>query len=258
MLDLSISIVSHNSRKDLELLMPSLKKGLRNLKAEILLVDNNSDDGSAKFIQENYPEVILTKNTKRYGYGTNHNKNLNKVKGKYVVLMNADMIVFPDSLSILVEFMDNNSDVGIASANVLYKDGTLQYLNKQYPSLLDLLLRRFVPNPSKSIFKKRLYYYEMRETGYNNSIDIPFISGCFMFCRTSVIKTVGGFDESYFLYFEDVDLCRKVQKYARTVSCPDAEVIHRWERSAYKEFKWFIVFIKSAIHYFNKWGYIFY
>ncbi|MCK5096792.1 MAG: glycosyltransferase, partial [Desulfobacteraceae bacterium] len=157
MLDLSISIVSHNSRKDLELLMPSLKKGLRNLKAEILLIDNNSDDGSAKFIQENYPEVILTKNTKRYGYGTNHNKNLKKVKGKYVVLMNADMIVFPDSLSILVEFMDNNSDVGIASANVLYKDGTLQYLNKQYPSLLDLLLRRFVPNSSISILKKRLY-----------------------------------------------------------------------------------------------------
>ncbi len=238
--------------------MPSLKKGLKDINAEILLVDNKSDDGSAKFIEENYPEVILTKNSKRYGYGTNHNKNLKIARGKYIVFMNSDMVILPDCLSTLVGFMDNNSDVGICGANVLYKDGTLQYLNKQYPSVLDLLLRRFVPNPSRSIFKKRLDYYEMRATGYKSSIDIPFISGCFMFCRTSVINTVKGFDESYFLYFEDVDLCRKVQKYARTVSCPDAEIIHRWERSAYKEFKWFIVFIKSAIHYFNKWGYVFY
>jgi len=235
--------------------MPSLIKELGNIKSEILLVDNKSDDGSAQFIQDNYPEVILTKNTKRCGYGTNHNKNLAKITGKYVLFMNSDMIVLKDCLSTLVKFMDNNNDVGICSANVLNKDGTLQYLYKQYPSLFDLLLRRFVPKSCNGFFKKRLYYYEMRETGYKTPVDIPFISGCFMFCRTSVIKLVQGFDESYFLYFEDVDLCREVQKHARTVSCPDAEVIHRWERSAYKKFKWFIVFIKSAIHYFNKWGY---
>lgn len=258
MLDLSISIVSHNSCKDLEQLMPSLKEGLKNLQAETLLVDNNSDDDSAKFIKENYPEVILIENTIRVGYGANQNKNLNKVKGKYVLLMNADMVVMPDTLSILCDFMDNNSDVGLCSANVLNKDGSLQYLNKQYPSLLDLLLRRFLSKRFNPFFKKRLYSYEMREASYTISIDVPFVSGCFMFCKTSVIQAVNGFDENYFLYFEDVDLCRKVQKQARTVSCPDAEVIHRWERLAHKEFKWFVVFVKSAIRYFNKWGYRFY
>jgi len=257
-INLSIALVSHNSYDDLKLLMPSLKEGLKNIQSEILLVDNNSEDDSVRFIKEHYPEVILTENKKKYGYGANQNKNLNRAKGRYVLFMNADMVIMPDTLSILCQFMEHHSDVGICSANVLNVDGTLQYLNKQYPSLLDLILRRFVPNCLENMFKTRLHYYEMRETGYAFPIDIPFISGCFMFCRTSIIRAVKGFDETYFLYFEDVDLCRKVQKYARTVSCPDAEVIHRWERAAHKELKWFIIFVKSAIQYFNKWGYAFY
>ena len=257
-IDLSVSLVSHNSCNDLKLLLPSLKEELKHIHSEVLLVDNRSDDDSAGFIKENYPEIILTKNMKRHGYGANQNTNLQKARGRYVLFMNSDMVIVPGALSTLCTFMDNHPDVGICSANVLNTDGSLQYLNKQYPSVLDLFLRRFVPDAFKTIFKKRLHYYEMRETGYNRSIDIPFISGCFMFCRTSVIRTVKGFDERYFLYFEDVDLCRKVQKYARTVSCPDARVIHRWERAAHKEVKWLIIFVKSAVSYFNKWGYALY
>lgn len=257
-IDLSVSIVSHNSYHDLKLLMPSLKEGLKNIQSEILLVDNSSEDDSVRFIKDHYPEVILTENKEKKGYGANQNQNLYKAKGRYVLFMNADMVIMPNALSILCEFMDHHADVGICSANVLNADHTLQYLNKQYPSLLDLLLRRFLPDGLQKMFRSRLHYYEMRETAYASPIDIPFISGCFMFCRTSIIRAVKGFDETYFLYFEDVDLCRKVQKHARTVSCPSAEVIHRWERAAHRELKWFIIFIKSAIRYFNKWGYALY
>ncbi len=258
MVDLSVSIVSHNSCNDLRRLMPSLKKSLKHISSEILLVDNNSDDGSVLFIKENYPEVFITENIERVGYGANQNKNLNIANGKYLLFMNADMVMLPDTLSILCEFMDNHADAGICSANVLNKDGTLQFLNKQYPSLFDLALRRFLPDFLEKRFENRLHYYEMRETGYTSSVDIPFISGCFMFCRTSVIKAVGGFDEKFFLYFEDVDLCRKVQTRAKTISCPDAKVIHKWERLSHKELKWFFIFLKSALRYFNKWGVVLY
>lgn len=254
-MNLSISIVSHNSKKDLELLMPSLKEGLSKISSEILLVDNGSGDGSAEFIETNYPEVILTKNSTRCGYGTNHNKNLAKAKGEYVVFMNSDMIMTPGVMAALYEFMTANPDVGICSANVHNRNGTLQYLYKQYPTILDLLLRRFAPSFIQRIFRNRFHHYEMREVAYESAVDVPFISGCFMFCRTSVIRKVSGFDERFFLYFEDVDLCRKVQEHARTMSCPQAKVIHRWERMAHKELKGFIIFIQSAVRYFNKWGY---
>ncbi len=258
MVDLSVSIVSHNSCNDLKQLMPSLKESLNHISSEILLVDNNSDDGSVLFIKENYPEVFITENIERVGYGANQNKNLNIANGKYLLFMNADMIILPDTLSILCEFMDNHVDAGICSANVLNEDGTLQFLNKQYPSLLDLVLRRFLPGFLKKRFENRLHYYEMREIGYTSSIDIPFISGCFMFCRTSMIRAVGGFDEKFFLYFEDVDLCRKVQTLAKTISCPDAKVIHKWERLSHRELKWFFIFVESALRYFNKWGVVLY
>ncbi|MBI9089850.1 MAG: glycosyltransferase family 2 protein [Desulfobacterium sp.] len=258
MIDLSVSIVSHNSREDLELLMPSLKKALAAISSEILLVDNRSIDGSADFIRANYPEVKITENSVRRGYGANHNKNLDRVRGKYVLFMNSDMEILPDAMDLLCGFMDSNKTVGICCPNVLNPDGSLQYLNKKYPNLFDLMLRRFAKGPVKSVFKRRMDAYELRETGYGESVSVPFVSGCFMFCRTGVVHQVKGFDERYFLYFEDADLCRKVQKFATTVSCPEAKVVHRWERSAHKKFKWFVVFLQSAVRYFNKWGYRFY
>ncbi|ACN16062.1 putative glycosyl transferase (group 2 family protein) [Desulforapulum autotrophicum HRM2] len=258
MIDLSVSIVSHNSRSDLELLMPSLKKALTGISSEVLLVDNCSSDGAADFVRSNYPEVILTENSVPCGYGANHNKNLKQVRGKYVLFMNSDMVIMPPALTLLCDFMDRNTHVGLCCPNVLNPDGSLQYLNKNYPNLFDLMIRRFVPGAAKSVFKRRMDAYELRESGYRRSVLVPFVSGCFMFCRTGVIQQVNGFDERYFLYFEDVDLCRKVQKIALTMSCPQARVVHRWERSAHKELKWFIVFVQSAVRYFNKWGYQFF
>lgn len=253
--DLTISLISHNSKKDLEFLLPSLFLALSDITAEILLIDNCSDDSTIEFIKRNYSEISVRKNKSRLGYGANHNQNLAIAKGKYIVLMNADVILTPKSLFLLLKFMDRNLDIGIVIPKVLNEDGTLQYLNKRYPTLVDLLFRRFLPAPIKHLFKKRLGYYEMRDAGYDSIIDVPFISGAFMFSRMDLIKAVSGFDERFFLYFEDVDLCRRVQKTHRTVYYPDAVVTHRWDRAAHKNLKRTITFMISAFYYFNKWGY---
>jgi len=256
--DLTVSLISHNNKKDLELLLPSLFLALSGINAEVLLIDNCSDDSTVDFIRHNYPEIFLRKNKSKLGYGANHNQNLAIAKGRYALLMNSDMILTPESLPLLLKFMDNNSDIGIVTPKILNEDGTLQYLNKRYPTLLDLFLRRFLPAKFKHLFKKRLEYYEMRDVGYDSILDVPFVSGAFMFSKTDVIKAINGFDERFFMYFEDIDLCRRVQKTHGTVYYPDAVVTHRWDRAAHKSLKWTVVFINSAFHYFNKWGYNFY
>ena len=253
---LSISIVSHNSRKDLEGLMPSLMAALKEIDSEILLVDNRSEDGSVDFLKREYPNVRIKINKKRKGYGANHNINLKKARGKYIVFMNADILLMTDTLTHLKNFMGQSKDVGICCPNVFNKDGTLQFLNKRYPTILDLFLRRFRILFTDRFVEKRSNYYEMRDCAYDKIMDIPFISGCFMFCRTSVIKKVNGFDERFFLYFEDVDLCRKVQRIKRTVSCPKSKLIHKWHRTSHYNLKWFLIFLRSAFLYFNKWGYL--
>ena len=86
----------------------------------------------------------------------------------------------------------------------------IQGLNKRYPTLWDLFLRRFIPKRLQKIFRRRMDYYEMRDFGCSREYDVPFLSGAFMLCRSDLLKQLGGFDPRYFLHFEDADLCRRV------------------------------------------------
>ena len=251
---LTVSLISHNSRKDLERLLPSLTTAVKPIPHELLLVDNCSKDHTASFLRDNYPDIKITRNRNKKGYGANHNINLKSARGNYFCLMNADMVVSPDIFEALIAFMETHHDVGIVTPGVTNEDGSTQYLNKRYPSVADLFVRRFVPEEMKMIFKKRLDRYEMRDLGYDHIMDVPFLSGAFMFTRTRLLREINGFDERFFLYFEDVDLCRRMQQNYRTVYYPHAKVVHRWERAAHKDVRWASIFMISAAKYFNKWG----
>ena len=136
---------------------------------------------------------------------------------------------------------------------VLYPDGRLQPLCKLLPSPKTLIQRRFL-NFHKSSLEKENYRYELRFSGYDKIMDVPFLSGCFMFLRTEVLKKVGLFDEQFFLYTEDTDLSRRIHKYYRTVYYPKATIYHYHQRGSYRN-PWLMwCNIKSAIRYFNKWG----
>jgi GT2 family glycosyltransferase len=253
-LDISISLVSLNQKHDLQRLLPGLFRAIEGLSAEVLLVDNRSSDGTSEWLQEHYPDLDVCHNPNVTGYGGNHNINLGRSKGRYFVVMNSDMSIVSDVFRLLMEFMDANPDIGIVSPMILNEDGTIQGLNKRYPSILDLLLRRFFSSTSIPLIQDRLDYYEMRDIGYSRIGDIPFLSGAFMFCRSELLKAIGGFDANYFLYFEDVDLCRRVQRSHRTVYYPYASVIHFWERSAHKSMRHTRYFLTSALRYFRQWG----
>lgn len=259
LIDVTISLVSYNQRYDIERLLPSLLGAAAHVQAEVLLVDCQSKDGTVQFVHEQFPEVEIFVNPKRAGYGENHNINLERAKGRCFVIMNSDMMVGQDTFINLLDFIDKHDDIGIVSPKILNEDGTVQGLNKRYPAITDLFIRRFFPRYFSQfpIVRRRLDYYEMRDIGYDHIYDVPLLSGSFMFCRTDLLKKLRGFNPKYFLYFEDFDLCRRVQETHRTVYNPHASVIHFWKRDAHINWVFTYYFMCSAFRYFNRWGYKF-
>ena len=253
-IDASVSLVSLNQRDDLANLLPSLLAAAGRVDFEILLVDNGPGDGTSHLVQNVFPQVHVFQNFNRAGYGENHNLNLRRAGGRYFVVMNSDMTVEPEVFEELKRFMDEHPDVGIVSPRVLNEDGSIQGLDKRYPTVLDLFLRRFVPRRLHRWVQPRLDYYEMRDVGYEAVCDVPFLSGAFMFCRTGLLKALDGFDPRYFLYFEDVDLCRRVQGTHRTVYYPHVSVTHYWQRAAHSDWRYTYWFFRSAFTYFRRWG----
>lgn len=190
------------------------------------------------------------------GYGRGHNKALEEcTKSKYHIIINPDIIITTSTVEALSSFMDDNPDIGMVSPKVLHEDGSIQHLNKRYPTVFDLFARRFIPKSLQSLIQHSLDRYEMKDVGYENTCNVESISGCFMFCRTDVLKEVGGFDDRYFMYLEDFDLGRKFQEAGyHTVYYPYATVTHLWERAAHKSLRMTWVLIVSMYKYYNKWG----
>ncbi len=252
-LDCTASIVIYNNSPEM------IRKAIESflscpLDVELQIVDNSPTD-SLKSSLYNLP-VRYHLNGSNAGYGRGHNKAIGECsESKYHIIINPDIIIVPSAIELLSRFMNDNPDIGMVSPKVLNEDGTIQQLNKRYPTVFDLFARRFIPKSLHYLIQPRLDRYEMKDVGYDDICDVECISGCFMFCRTEVLKKVGGFDDRYFMYLEDFDLSRKVQQAGyRTVYYPHATVTHLWERASHKSLKMTWVHIQSAIKYFNKWG----
>lgn len=252
---ITASLVIYNqSLKDIELLLQSLQIS----EVSIIFLLDNSPIARFKYISEKYNKVSYVVNKKNIGFGAAHNlaiKEAIRLKGSYHIVINPDISFNPDAISYLASFMRRNSGIGMLMPQILYPNGETQYLCKLLPSPLDLIGRRFVP--SSKFVERRNELYELRRSNYNSQMDVPSLSGCFMFLRTSVLAKVGGFDERFFMYAEDVDLCRRVSQVSRVVYYPRVSIIHRFEKGSYKNFKLLSYHVISAIKYFNKWGWVF-
>lgn len=259
---ISVSIVTFNSARVvgecLESLAASLDPGQS---VAVTVVDNGSADRTLEVVEafrtRARPDftVDVIRSPENLGYGKGHNLAFRDVKAEYHVICNPDIVFRGNTLHTLREYIEAHRDIGILCPLVLNEDLTPQYLNKRLPTVLDLFLRRFLPGPLRPLFRRRLDHYEMRDTGYDRVIDVPFVSGAFMFCRSEALRRAGGFDPRYFLYFEDVDLSRAVQAAGyRTVFLPEASVIHLWAREHHKSVRLALAFVQNGIKYFGKWG----
>jgi hypothetical protein len=190
------------------------------------------------------------------GYGRGHNWAIFSAEpSRYHLVLNPDIRIMPGTIRSLVQFMEGHPDAGMVCPRVLNEDGSDQYLNKRYPSVMDFFLRRFMPPALKPLFRKRLERYEMRDVGYDDVCDVEVMTGAFMLCRTDILKKLAGFDPRYFLYFEDYDLSRKFQEHGfRTLYYPKSAVIHFWTRGSHRHIRMTMIFIVNMCRYFRKWG----
>jgi len=193
------------------------------------------------------------------GYCAAHNlamRSLPAGAALYHLILNPDIRMQDGALSDLAAVMDAMPDVGLVMPRVLYPDGSLQYLCKQLPTPLDLILRRFAVAPLRGLFDGRMNRYEMRDFDYSRPVFVPVLSGCFMFARRSILESVGGFDERFFLYMEDTDLCRRIGGSNRLLFWPWITVTHSHAQGSYKNFSMLRLHLRSGIAYFNKWGWL--
>ncbi len=227
------------------------------LDTKLYLIDNSPTDNARCFAD--HPRIEYSFNNKNVGFGAGHNLALKKSisdGSTYHIVLNPDVYFENTSISTLHDFMEANPDVGLCMPKVLYPDGRIQPLCKLLPSPRILILRRFLFFLHKLLARQN-YYYELQFTGYNRVMNVPFLSGCFMFLRTDVLRKIGLFDERIFLYTEDVDLSRRIHKHFRTVFYPDVTIYHYHQRGSYKSTTLLMHNIRSAIKYFNKWGWLF-
>lgn len=223
----------------------------------LYLVDNSSNDSLRELGNTSSKIVYIYSNNLGFGHG--HNIAIQKAMEKnvkYHIVINPDIYWKGNNvIETLVKFMDVHHDCGLVMPKVLYPNGELQYLCKLLPTPMDLFGRRFLP--FKSIQQKRDARFELHDSGYDKTMEVPSLSGCFMFMRVDVLKKVGMFDERFFMYAEDLDLCRRIGEVSKTIYYPKVSIFHEYGKGSYKNRKLLKYHICSVIKYFNKWGWIF-
>jgi len=253
MFDITISIVLfHTDEKEVRNVLNLINRS--SLKKKIYLVDNSADDSLRVLSRINNVEYIF--NNTNLGYGAGHNIAINKAAGQseYHLIMNSDIEFNPVILEQAFMCMETNPEIGMLSPQILLPDGELQHFCRKLPTPFDLFVRRFIPGFLKPLFKKYLDNYLLLNKDYSSAMNIPNLPGCFMFVRTHVLLEVGGFDEKFFLYVEDVDLTRRLHEKSITLYYPKIVIQHSLARGSYKVSKLVLYHIASAIYYFNKWG----
>ena len=253
---LTISIVTFNSEDVIENALTSIEQSsLPSYEYDVMVVDHSSTDTTREIIASHFPGVSLVPSPNT-GYGAGHNKAIKIIarKSDYHLVMNPDIYFSGNVLEQLMAFMDAHPELGLVMPKILYPDSRIQYLCKLLPTPFDLIGRRFIPGFLKPLFKKRLERYEFRDRDYNQIMEVPHLSGCFMMLRTRVFEKVGLFDERFFMYLEDVDYSRRVHAHFKTLYYPEVAVYHQYHKGSYKRWKHLRYHIVSAVKYFNKWG----
>ncbi len=216
---LTISIVNYNTGEYLIKCLDSLKKIENELDFDVYVVDNNSSDGSHEKAKEKFPQFNFIFNKENLGFGKAHNLVLKKANTPYVLTLNPDSEVPSETLSFVYDFMEKNHEVGIASSRVEKEDGSIDKASHRgFPTPYASFLYFFLKND-------RLYHLTDRDMLKTHEVDS--VVGAFMFIRKSMLEKIGYFDEDYFLYGEDIDLCfRAIKEGFRVMYIPEVKILH--------------------------------
>jgi GT2 family glycosyltransferase len=224
---------------------------------KLYVIDNSPTDSLKAYIERNSKSIYIHR-PDNPGYGAGHNlaisKSIESNESIYHLVINADVYFHSDIISPMIAYMDENLEVGQMMPKILNPDGSLQYLCKLCPGPVDLFVRGFAP---KQLFKKSREKFQLCASGYDKRMFVPYLSGCFMLFRNESLKSVGYFDERFFMYPEDIDLTRRMAEKYKTLYFPDVVAYHEYGAASKKSLKMFIIHFYNLVKYFNKWGWFF-
>ena len=172
----------------------------------------------------------------------------------YHLVVNPDVWFSSDVIPTIWKYMEEHPEVGQIMPKVLFLDGTIQPLAKLLPTPMDMFCRMFLP---EWMFARRNKRYELAHSGYKHTMDVPCLSGCFMFLRMSTLKETGLFDERYFMYAEDFDLTRRIHRNYRTLFFPQVSIYHKFSRGSHRSLRLFFAHTISMMRYFCKFGWFY-
>ncbi|WP_207761118.1 glycosyltransferase family 2 protein [Bifidobacterium simiarum] len=253
-MNLSVSIVVYNDFSDVKKAVASIEEMTpKTISKKIFIVDNSDKESGQrdfrKFI-EPYPDVKYVSADGNIGFGRGHNLVLNQLDSDYHAIVNPDIILKEDAFSKLIDFMEKRPDVGMCIPRIETTSGELQAAYRKELTVLDMVIRMVCP----SLFPKRMKDHTLQHMDYSKPFDVPFGQGSFLVIRTPLYQKLGGFDDDFFLYLEDADLCKRVNAVSKLEYCPYATVTHKWMQGSHKNIKLLKLHVQSMIHYFNKWG----
>ncbi|MBI4301728.1 MAG: glycosyltransferase family 2 protein [Chloroflexi bacterium] len=234
-MDLSIIVVNWNVKDYLERCLASLKafRGRRpGLKMEILVIDNASTDNSVAMVKERFPQVQLIVNSTNRGLPAAYNQGINLSRGRYILLMNADTEVVEDALFVMADYLAHHPRVGMVGPQLLNSDGSVQSSRRRFPTLATAFIE-------STILQRYLYSLPLLKRYYCDDQlpqlvqDVDWLVGAFLAIRRETVKQVGGLDEGFFMYFEEVDWCHRIKDAGwQIVYLPTAKIVHHYGRSS--------------------------
>ena len=237
-IDLSIIIASFNTQDLTSQAISSVVKETKNINYEIIVIDNDSHDGSIEVLEDlasKYKNIKLILNKENVGFGGANNQGMKEARGRYVLLLNSDTLISDNVLEKMVVWMDENQKAGIATCSLLFKEGNLQGTGGYFPTLprvfmwmtflddipgISNLIKPFHPMHGLSPLDKN-------EDFFTKKHQMDWITGAFFIIRKEVVEQMKGFDKDYFMYVEEVDYCYRAKKNGWEIwYLPEYSIIH--------------------------------
>jgi GT2 family glycosyltransferase len=258
-MDISVVIVAWNARHYLELCLQSLADAPPRRNMEVLVVDNASADGTAEMVESRFPDVKLIKSSENLGFAKGNNVAIRQCQGRYIALVNPDVILFPGCLDALADFLDQNPKVGNVGPRVFNPDMSQQSTCRRFPTLWNNFCS--ATSMATAFKKSRLFAGEhMWFFAHDRTLPVDVLVGCFSVIRRETFDDVGLLDEGLFMYGDDVDWCRRCWHTGwEVVFYPGARAIHdRGKTTAPYPVRFAVAQQRSIVYYWRKhhtfWG----
>ena len=252
-MDLSIIIVNYHHSDMLDNCLESVYRTIEKTQFEVILVDNSSKDDGLESILKRYTKIQFINNSKNVGFARANNQGAKIASGEFLLFINPDTIMIEDAVEAMLGYIRSDSSIGILGPKVLNPDQTTQFSCRKFPTVWSGLFNRY--SLMTRLFPNNRYSkdYLMLDYDHNSICSVDWVSGCCMMMSESTLKKTGGFDENYFLFIEDVDLCRVIKEQGlRVVYFPNAKIFHKISSSNARATPQMIIKRHQGMIYYNQ------